>query len=205
GTKLAPELVGKSFDVDDGFLQKIRVAQYQPGMTRVVLEVPPVSEYSVFMLPNPYRLIIDIHGRQPAATLTAKTKAAVLKEAPAVSGNPDAASAKNIATPSIAAAALPSKTKSVEAKSHAEAGDERSSSKPGNVNPNRDVSAVTEVAAIHPVPMEHAANSSAPPNQAGTPLGKTKVISDEGLKSAVELKAEDANADDAKQTGSTAA
>ena len=64
-TKLASVLVGKSFDVEDGFLKKIRVAQYQPGYTRVVLEVADVSDYSAFLLPNPYRLIIDIHGRQP--------------------------------------------------------------------------------------------------------------------------------------------
>ena len=64
-TKLASVLIGKSFDVQDGFLKKIRVAQYQPGYTRVVLEVADVSDYSAFLLPNPYRLIIDIHGRQP--------------------------------------------------------------------------------------------------------------------------------------------
>jgi N-acetylmuramoyl-L-alanine amidase len=64
-TKLASVLVGKSFDVQDGFLKKIRVAQYQPGYTRVVLEVADVSDYSAFLLPNPYRLIVDIHGRQP--------------------------------------------------------------------------------------------------------------------------------------------
>ena len=66
-TKLASVLIGKSFDVQDGFLKKIRVAQYQPGYTRVVLEVADVSDYSAFLLPNPYRLIIDIHGRQPHA------------------------------------------------------------------------------------------------------------------------------------------
>ncbi len=64
-TKLASILVGKSFEVRDGFLKKIRVAQYQPGYTRVVLEVADVSDYSAFLLPNPYRLIIDVHGRQP--------------------------------------------------------------------------------------------------------------------------------------------
>ena len=31
-------------------------------MTRVVLDVSDVSEYSAFLLPNPYRLIIDVHG-----------------------------------------------------------------------------------------------------------------------------------------------
>ena len=68
-TRLAPELVGKSFDGDDGFLHKIRVAQYKHGMTRVVLEVDEVVEYSAFFLPNPDRLVIDIHGKKPATTI----------------------------------------------------------------------------------------------------------------------------------------
>lgn len=62
-TKLASTLVGKSFDVDDGLLKKIRVAQFQPGRTRVVLEVDNLSDYDSFLLPDPYRLIIDIHGK----------------------------------------------------------------------------------------------------------------------------------------------
>jgi N-acetylmuramoyl-L-alanine amidase len=65
GTKLASELVGKSFEVDAGFLHKIRVAQYKVNMARVVLDVDDVAEYSAFLLPNPYRLIIDIHGKLP--------------------------------------------------------------------------------------------------------------------------------------------
>ncbi|MGA9508946.1 MAG: AMIN domain-containing protein, partial [Candidatus Sulfotelmatobacter sp.] len=63
GTKLASTMVGKSFDVDDGFLKKVRVAQFAPGRTRVVLEVDNLSDYDAFLLPNPYRLIIDIHGK----------------------------------------------------------------------------------------------------------------------------------------------
>ncbi len=63
GTKLASTLVGKSFDVDEPFLKKIRVAQFQPGRTRVVLEVENLSDYDAFLLPDPYRLIIDIHGK----------------------------------------------------------------------------------------------------------------------------------------------
>jgi N-acetylmuramoyl-L-alanine amidase len=62
-TKLASTLVGKTFEVDDGFLKKIRVAQFQPGRTRVVLEVDDLSTYEAFLLPNPYRLIVDIHGK----------------------------------------------------------------------------------------------------------------------------------------------
>ncbi len=66
--RLAQQLVGKSFAVtDDGFLKRIRAAQFSGDVTRVVLDVHQVAEYSAFLLPNPYRLIIDIHGKQPAA------------------------------------------------------------------------------------------------------------------------------------------
>jgi N-acetylmuramoyl-L-alanine amidase len=70
--KLASTLVGKSFEVEDGFLKKIRVAQFSSKCTRVVLEVDKVSEYSAFLLPNPSRLIVDIHGK---ASETARKKA----------------------------------------------------------------------------------------------------------------------------------
>jgi N-acetylmuramoyl-L-alanine amidase len=63
GTRLAQALVGKTFTVtDDGFLKRVRAAQFTNDMTRVVLDVNDVTEYSAFLLPNPYRLIIDIHG-----------------------------------------------------------------------------------------------------------------------------------------------
>ncbi len=71
-TRLASTLVGKTFDVDDGFLKKIRVAEFQPGRTRIVLEVDDLAGYDAFLLPNPYRLIIDVHGKQKPTTLMAK-------------------------------------------------------------------------------------------------------------------------------------
>ena len=71
GTRLAPDLVGKSFDVEAGFLHRIRVAQYKANTARVVLDVDDVAEYSAFLLPNPYRLIIDIHGKLPARQVAA--------------------------------------------------------------------------------------------------------------------------------------
>jgi N-acetylmuramoyl-L-alanine amidase len=62
--KLAAELAGKTFSVTDGgFLSSIRAAQMQNDRTRVVLDVQDVAEYSAFLLPNPERLIIDIHGK----------------------------------------------------------------------------------------------------------------------------------------------
>jgi N-acetylmuramoyl-L-alanine amidase len=76
GTKLAQDLVGKSFAVtDDGFLKRIRAAQSSDDVTRVVLDVSDVSDYSAFLLPNPYRLIIDIHGRAPGQAAPQYTEA----------------------------------------------------------------------------------------------------------------------------------
>jgi len=107
-TKLASVLVGKSFDVQDGFLKKIRVAQYQPGSTRVVLEVADVSNYSVFLLPNPYRLIIDIHGGQPQ-TQVAKA------QSPSAADEDDFSPARTAKNPSSAgtSSATPIATSSV--------------------------------------------------------------------------------------------
>jgi N-acetylmuramoyl-L-alanine amidase len=92
-TRLASTLVGKTFDVDDGFLKKIRVAQFKPGKTRLVLEVDDLSDYEAFLLPNPTRLIIDIHSKQDAkaAEIRKETKNA---EAAAVAEGKPAPSAK---------------------------------------------------------------------------------------------------------------
>jgi len=100
-TRLVSTLVGKSFDVQDGFLKKIRVAQYQKGSTRVVLEVDDVTEYSAFLLPNPYRLIIDIHGKgTPSVTQ-------VEGNAPArIAMDETAAKSATVAAPSSSAAAM---------------------------------------------------------------------------------------------------
>ena len=78
GARLGQELVGRSFDVtDDGFLKKIRAAQSSADVTRVVLDVNDVTEFSAFLLPNPYRLIIDIHG---ARTKNDKTDQAASRD-----------------------------------------------------------------------------------------------------------------------------
>ena len=68
GAKLSRGMNGREVQViDDGYLKRIRVAQYRPDVTRVVLDVTDVSDYSAFLLPNPWRLILDIHGGRRAA------------------------------------------------------------------------------------------------------------------------------------------
>ena len=65
--RLASDLIGKSFDVDDGLVKKVRVAQYQPGKARVVIETADHASYNASLLLNPPRLVIDIHGEDMPA------------------------------------------------------------------------------------------------------------------------------------------
>ena len=115
GTRLASTLVGKSFDVDDGFLKKIRVAQFQPGRTRVVLEVDNLSDYEAFLLPDPYRLIIDIHGKNNRKNMHAKllrdTAAMADAEAPPTAGSGTDSSTSDELTPEAALKAAEAKVK----------------------------------------------------------------------------------------------
>jgi N-acetylmuramoyl-L-alanine amidase len=100
--RLASQLTGKSFAVDDdGFLTRIRAAQFSGDVTRVVLDVHQVAEYSAFLLPNPYRLIIDMHGggdahtkqlaAGPEASVPANQRARVEELGPALPGSTTAA------------------------------------------------------------------------------------------------------------------
>ncbi len=60
---LAPGLNGTSIEIGNDLLARIRVAQPVAGVARVVLDTKNVSNFSVGLEPNPYRLIIEIrHG-----------------------------------------------------------------------------------------------------------------------------------------------
>jgi N-acetylmuramoyl-L-alanine amidase len=68
-TRLDPQLLAKSFDVDDSFLKKIRISQFQPGRTRVVLEVNDVSDFEASLKSDPPRLVIEVRNKlnEPAS------------------------------------------------------------------------------------------------------------------------------------------
>jgi N-acetylmuramoyl-L-alanine amidase len=73
---LASSLKGKSFDVEDGLVKRVRVAQFQPGKARIVIETDSDATYNASLLLNPPRLVIDVHAEDgaprpaPAATKT---------------------------------------------------------------------------------------------------------------------------------------
>ncbi|MGA8503296.1 MAG: N-acetylmuramoyl-L-alanine amidase, partial [Candidatus Sulfotelmatobacter sp.] len=59
-TALAPGFAGKTIEIGDALLARVRVAQPVAGLTRVVLETRGDSNYSVSLEPNPYRLIVQV-------------------------------------------------------------------------------------------------------------------------------------------------
>jgi len=76
GAKLSSALLHKPVDLESGgFLRTVRVAQNQSGIVRVVLEVNRVTDYSVFLLPDPYRLVVDVYGTSAAAEAAARNTA----------------------------------------------------------------------------------------------------------------------------------
>jgi N-acetylmuramoyl-L-alanine amidase len=64
-THLSHSLLKKNVPINGDFLHDIRVGQFKPDVTRIVLDVKNIQDYSAFPLPNPFRLIIDVHGSSP--------------------------------------------------------------------------------------------------------------------------------------------
>lgn len=79
-TRLDAALRDKNFDVADSFLKRIRIAQYAPGKTRVVFDVSDVADYNAFLLTNPPRLVIDLHGQQDGQQANQPDKKTTAKE-----------------------------------------------------------------------------------------------------------------------------
>jgi len=98
GARLSPELSGKAVTVTDGgYLKRIRAAQSSGDVVRVVLDVSDVSEYSAFFLPNPARLIIDIHGKAHGPALHPSPAVEIASSSPPALGSPGQASQRKSA------------------------------------------------------------------------------------------------------------
>jgi len=65
-TVLPPEWAGKTMDVGDFSLTRVRVAQPVAGVTRVVLDTKGGSNFAVSMESNPYRLVVELRGSEKA-------------------------------------------------------------------------------------------------------------------------------------------
>jgi N-acetylmuramoyl-L-alanine amidase len=74
-------------------VHRIRAAQFTPGMTRVVLEVDDSADAYASLVPNPWRLMIDVRSvNPPGATPPPQQQAAAEPTPPAAGPPPDAGS-----------------------------------------------------------------------------------------------------------------
>ena len=63
-TALAAELDGKTIDIGDTSLTRVRVAQPVSGVTRVVLDTRDGSNFSVSMESNPNRMVVELRANE---------------------------------------------------------------------------------------------------------------------------------------------
>ena len=71
-TVLAAGLSGKTIEVGDPLLVRIRIAQPVPGVSRIVLETKDASNFSVSLEQNPFRLVASIRKQASDRKLGAK-------------------------------------------------------------------------------------------------------------------------------------
>jgi N-acetylmuramoyl-L-alanine amidase len=71
-----PEMVAKGLQkiaVGDGILKQIRIAETQPGVTRIVLDLEPKVEFTASQLSSPDRLMIELRAKgRPAPSVVGK-------------------------------------------------------------------------------------------------------------------------------------
>jgi N-acetylmuramoyl-L-alanine amidase len=59
--------------IEDGLLKQIRTAQNTPETVRVVLDIETISNYKIFSLPDPFRVVIDVRGEGKKKTDLSKS------------------------------------------------------------------------------------------------------------------------------------
>lgn len=49
--------------IEDGLLKRVRTGQFSPDTVRIVLDIESISDYKIFSLPDPFRVVIDVRGQ----------------------------------------------------------------------------------------------------------------------------------------------
>jgi N-acetylmuramoyl-L-alanine amidase len=98
--RIAPELQAP-IPINDGLLTRVRSGQHSPDITRVVLDTVSLSDYKIFSLQNPFRIVIDLKGQKKAEEETAPAPQAPLRASAKIAVN-TANEGSNRVAPSLA-------------------------------------------------------------------------------------------------------
>jgi len=102
-TRLDSSLTGRNQELDDLLLKKLRISQFNPHQTRVVLEVGAEADFSAALLHDPPRLLIDVRSKAQKAPAAPSKEEAALRPAvptPVESASDDSAGVSNPPEPS---------------------------------------------------------------------------------------------------------
>ena len=90
--QLRPSVGLKTVPGSNGLLQGVRASQFSDDVVRLVLDADGAKEYSAQLLPDPYRLVIDVHSQgSVASSPSLASVAATQNSLPAASTVPTAA------------------------------------------------------------------------------------------------------------------
>jgi N-acetylmuramoyl-L-alanine amidase len=108
GTKAVPSLVDATFRYPSDVVRHIRLGRHPNNTTRIVLDLENVSQYSIFTLYNPYRIVIDAERAEPKLLASRTIKGAdtrIVSIAPrAAIAPPMVVTSKALAAPKAATA-----------------------------------------------------------------------------------------------------
>lgn len=72
--------ITQTIPINDNLLKNIRVAQYKPDSVRMVVDIKSFKTYKIFSLKNPFRIVIDIWGREINKTYASKESPLIIKK-----------------------------------------------------------------------------------------------------------------------------
>jgi N-acetylmuramoyl-L-alanine amidase len=68
--------------IEDGLLRSIRTGQFNSDTVRVVLDIESIDNYKIFNLTDPFRVVIDVRGKEETLEVTASEVTAPKVAAP---------------------------------------------------------------------------------------------------------------------------
>ena len=70
--------------IEDGLLKRVRTAQFNDNTVRVVLDIESISDYKIFDLKDPFKIVIDVHGIKTRKTVAAPRSTSPTLELPKI-------------------------------------------------------------------------------------------------------------------------
>jgi N-acetylmuramoyl-L-alanine amidase len=95
-----PSMAQKTIAVGDHLLKQIRIAETQPGTTRIVLDLEQAADFTASQLSNPERLMVELHAKGTKAAASTPPAVADPPQTPKASTEVPVV-AKTLPTPAL--------------------------------------------------------------------------------------------------------